>query len=200
MTLSISQLRNRAEAAGRLLQSRRATSGVEVPVTLEEETEMAETVLGVIPDARIKTGMFKSENWALVVTDQRLLGARISDELLKHVVEQARAQAKASGSGFFGQWGAQLKAGFAMSQRYYAMPPAAILAETPGNWALCPGQVSSIKVQRSSRSGGDEVEIDCLRITIETPGGKGTYETTDDKPGQREVQGLFARIFGPVVR
>ena len=148
---------------------------------------MAETVLGVIPDARIKTGMLKSESWALVVTDQRLLGARISDELMRHV---------------FGQWGAQLQAGFALGQRYYSMPPAAILAETPGNWALWPGQVSSIRVERKSRgaSGDSDETIDYLKITIETPGGNGTYETNDDKPGQREVQALFARVFGPVVR
>ncbi|MGD0018960.1 MAG: hypothetical protein ABSD62_06860 [Candidatus Limnocylindrales bacterium] len=162
---------------------------------------MAETVLGAIPDARIKTGLLKSESWVLVVTDRRLLGARITDALMKSIVEQARAQAKASGSGFFGQWGAQLKASFALGQRYCAITPEAILAETPGNWALLPGQVSSIKVERKSRnSGGDnDTEIDYLRITIETAGGKGTYETNDDKPGQGEVQALLARTFGPVV-
>lgn len=161
---------------------------------------MAEMVLGAIPNARIKTGLLKSESWVLVLTDQRLLGARVTDELIKYVVEQARAQAKASGSGFFGQWGAQIKAGFALGQRYSAMTPAAILAETPGNWALWPGQVTSIKVQDASRSSGDEMETDYLRITIETPGGKGTYETSDDRPGRREVQALLARTFGPAVR
>ena len=161
---------------------------------------MAEMVLGVIPEARMKAGLLKTETWVLVVTDQRLLGARISDDLMKHVLEQARAQARASGSGFFGQWGAQLKAGLALSQRYGAMPPAAILAETPGNWALYPGQVSSIKVEHKSRGDGGDTDIDYLKITIETPGGKGSYETNDDKPGQHEVQALLARTFGPVVR
>lgn len=163
---------------------------------------MAETVLGAIPDARIKTGLLKQEAWVLIVTDQRLLGARVTDDLIKHVVEQARAQAKASGSGFFGQWGAQIKASFTLGQRYCAMTPEAILAETPGNWALWPGQVSSIKVERKSRGGGgdDSPDIDYLKITVETPGGKGTYETNDDNPSQREVQALLARTFGPVVR
>ena len=163
---------------------------------------MAETVLGAIPHARIKTGMFTSENWVLVVTDQRLLGARVSDDLIRRIVEQARAQAKASGSGFFGQWGAQLKAGFAIGQRYSAMPPEAILAETPGNWALWPGQVGSIKVERKTRpAGGDnDITIDYVRITIEAAGGKGTYDTDDDRPNQREVQALLRRIFGPIVR
>ena len=163
---------------------------------------MAETVLGVIPDARIKTGLLGSEAWVLVVTDERLLGARVTDDLIKHVVEQARAQAKASGSGFFGQWGAQIKAGFTLGQRYRAMTPDAILAETPGNWALWPGQVSWIKVENKSRGGGgdDSPDIDYLKITIETPGGKGAYETNDDNPSRREVQTLLARTFGPVVR
>jgi hypothetical protein len=162
---------------------------------------MAETVLGAIPDARIKTGLLRQEAWVLVLTDQRLLGARVTDDLRKHVVEQARAQAKASGSGFFGQWGAQIKASFTLAQRYCAMTPEAILAETPGNWALWPGQVSSIKVERKSRGGGDDSpDVDYLRTTIETPGGKGTCETNDDNPRQRQVQALLARTFGPVVR
>lgn len=163
---------------------------------------MAEMVLGAIADARMKTGFLKSEAWVLVVTDQRLLGARVTDELMKYVVEQARAQAKASGSGFFGQWGAQIKAGFALGQRYAAMTPEAILAETPGNWALWPGQVSSIRVEHKTRGAGSDSDqtIDYLKITVETPGGKGEYETNDDKPGQREVQALFARTFGALVR
>jgi hypothetical protein len=162
---------------------------------------MAETVLGAIPDARIKTGLLRQEAWVLVLTDERLLGARVADDLLKHVVEQARAQAKASGSGFFGQWGAQIKASFTLGQRYCAMTPEAILAETPGNWALWPGQASSIKVERKSRGGGDDSpDVDYLRITVETPGGEGTHETNDDNPSQRQVQALLARTFGPVVR
>lgn len=162
---------------------------------------MAETVLGAIANARFKTGMFKLERWVLVVTDQRLLGARLTDELAKSIAEQARAQAGASGSGLFGQLGARLKASVAIGQRYCAMTPGAILAETPGNWALMPGQVSSIKVERKSRPGGEDgPDFDFVKITIEAAGGQGTYETEDDKPGQREVQALLARTFGPVVR
>jgi hypothetical protein len=159
---------------------------------------IAETVLGAVPDARIRTGLFSSASWVLVVTNQRLLGALVPDGLMKYAVEQARAQAKAFRHGHAGGW-VPASAGLLLAQRYCAMTPPAILAETPGNWALWPGQVSSIKVERSSRSAGDETEIDCLRIVIETPGGKGVYDTNDDKPSQREVQALLARTFGPAV-
>ena len=110
---------------------------------------MAETVLGAIANARFKTGMFKAEKWILVVTDQRLLGARLSDEVVRGIVDQARA----SGAGFFGKRGAQLKAAFAIGQRYCAMAPEAILAETPGNWALWPG---SRLPQDHHRGGGGQ--------------------------------------------
>lgn len=162
---------------------------------------MAEVVLGVIPDARVSLGLFKSETWALVVTDRRLLGARVADELKNRVAGQARAQAKASGSGFLGQLRAQIDADVALGQHYGSMTPEEILAETPGNWALSPGQVSSIKVERKSRGGGEDgPDIDYLKITIGTPAGQGTYRTSDDRPNQHQVQALLAGVFGPIVR
>jgi hypothetical protein len=158
-----------------------------------------ESVVGVIPNARMKTGMFKSECWYLVVTTHRLIGAQVTDQLMKYVIEQARAQAKATGSGFFGQWGAQLKVSFGMSQRFMAMDPEAIIAEIPGNWALYPGQVSWIKVEDRSRPRGDDDDQDYLRITIATPGGQGAYDTDGNNPDRRQAQGLLARLFGPIV-
>jgi hypothetical protein len=163
---------------------------------------MAETVVGVVPEARIKTGFLKSEEWVLVVTNQRLLGARITDELRKRIVEDAKAAAKASGKGLLRQWGAQIKAHYAIGERYLAMTPEAVLAETPGNWALLPGQVKEIKVERKSRGGAgdDGPDIDFLRITVETAAGKSAYETNDDKPGQKEVKAMLAGVFGSAVR
>ena len=161
---------------------------------------MMESVLGVIGEAQIKTGMLKSQTWVLVVTDRRLLGARITDDLMKRVALAARAQARASGSGFLGQWGAQVKSGFAMASRYLTMPPEAILAETPGNWALWPGQVSSIRVEHVSEGGDDTASVDYLRITIGTSSGKGVYSTKSDNPSRQQVQALLWRIFGPIVK
>jgi hypothetical protein len=172
----------------------------DVPEGTEVLEVYGESVVGVIPNARMKTGMLKSECWFLVVTTHRLLGAHVTDELMKHVVEQARAQAKASGSGFFGQWGAQLKVSFGMAQRFLAMDPEAIIRETPGNWALYPGQVSWIKVEDKTRQQGDDNEIDYLRVTIATPGGQGTYDTDGNSPNRRQAQELLYRIFGPIVR
>jgi hypothetical protein len=170
-----------------------------VPRGTEVLQVYGESVVGVIANARMKTGMLKSECWFLVVTTHRLLGAHVTDELLKRVIEQARAQAKASGSGFFGQWGAQLKVSFGMAQRYLAMDPEAIVGETPGNWALYPGQVSWIKVEDKSRPRGEDDEQDYLRITIATPGGQGTYDTDGNSPNRDQARALLYRVFGPII-
>ena len=158
-----------------------------------------EAVVGVIPNARVKTGMFKSECWFLVVTTHRLLGAQVDTDLLKRVVEQARAQAKAGGAGFFGQWKAQLQVSFGMAQHYLAMDPEAIVRETPGNWALYPGQVGWIRVENRSRPSGEDDEQTFLHITIATPGGQGVYETDSDNPNRDQARGLLYRLFGPII-
>ena len=81
------------------------------------------------------------------------------------------------------------------------MPVEAILAETPGNWALIPGQVSSIRVERKTRSGGDDAaDVDYLKITIEIGAAKGVYETADESVRQNDARAMLAHIFGPIVR
>jgi hypothetical protein len=161
---------------------------------------VAERVIGVIPNARMKTGLMNSETWTLVVTDSRLLGARLTNDVAKRNVEEARAAAGASGSGFLGQWGAQIKAGFQIGKRYYTMTPAAVLAETPANWALLPGQVSSIHVERKSRSGGDDTaDVDYLKITMHVGAAQGVYETNDMSVSQRDAQAMLTYLFGPTV-
>ncbi len=163
---------------------------------------MAETVRGVIPDTRLKTGMFKTEAWMLVVTDCRLLGARLSDERRKEATDQAKADARAAGSGFLGQLGAKLRAGPALMRFYGAMTPDQILAETPANWALTADQVKSVRVERKTSGGFDDdsPEFHYLRITLETEGRKDGYDTQDEDPNEQQVRALLGALFGARVK
>jgi hypothetical protein len=165
-------------------------------------TAAVEVVIGVIPSAKTKTGMFSSTAYTLVVTNYRLLFAKMTNDLVKENTAQVRAEAKAQGAGFFGQWGAQLKAAFAFAQRYLAMHPEAILAETPGNGFVAPAQVRQIKVERKWRSAGsdDDSSQPYLRITIETTAGKTTYDTDGETPGVNDAKLLLSRTFGASVR
>jgi hypothetical protein len=66
--------------------------------------------------------------------------------MLKDAINQARAQAKAEGKGFFGQWGEQLKASASFAQRYYSMEPSVALKENAGNFDLQNTAVSEVKL------------------------------------------------------
>jgi hypothetical protein len=76
------------------------------------------------------------DTYSGVLTNQRVIFAQMTSEMLTRAAQEARDQAKAEGKGFWGQWSDQLKGTFGYTKKYLTMPPQAILAETPGNFAL----------------------------------------------------------------
>jgi hypothetical protein len=76
--------------------------------------------------------------------------------MVKQAAQMARDQAKAEGKGFFGQWSDEMQASFGFAKRYFSMAPSAILAETPGNFAVDNNTVSEVKIKRKQeiRGGG----------------------------------------------
>jgi hypothetical protein len=99
-----------------------------------------------------------------VMTTQQFIVAQMTSEMLKTATNEAKEQAKAQGKGFFGQWSDQLKASFGYTKRYLNMDPTAILAETPGNFAIENSTIKEIKLKLKHISGNDnyrewEVEI-----------------------------------------
>ncbi len=161
-----------------------------------------ETVIGVIPAARIKTGFFSSRAYTLVFTNRRLILAEMTKDLVSAATARARAAAKDQGGGFVSQLGAQLKSSISFGSHYLGADPGAILAESPGNGALGPADVRGLRIERKTRSAGsdDDFEQQFLKITIETASGKQTYETDAEKPKLDEARAMAASVFGPAVR
>jgi hypothetical protein len=157
-----------------------------------------EQVVGVIPLARTKTGFFSSKAYTLVFTTYRLILAEARRDLVDAEVARMRAAAKAGGSGFLGQIGAQIKASNRFGQHYLGWDPDAILAETASNTALVPPEIRVLKVDRKSRSVGsdDDIEQDYLRITLETAAGKRTFDTDAEQPDLAEARALVDRLLG----
>ncbi len=104
-----------------------------------------ETPVGVIVLRKPKS-MGRWDTFTGVITTHRLIFAQMTSQMLTDAAQQSREQAKADGKGFFGQWADQLRATFGYSQRYLSMSPQAILAETPGNFAIDNNTISRINV------------------------------------------------------
>ncbi len=90
--------------------------------------------------------MGRWDTYAAVVTTERMILAQMTAQMLNDAAMQARDKAKAEGKGFFGQWADQLRNTFGFTSRYLTIPPEAILAETPGNFALPNASIDRIDI------------------------------------------------------
>jgi hypothetical protein len=164
----------------------------------------AESIIGVIPNARIKTGMFSTTMYTLVFTNYRLLMAEATKDVVARLIEQARASKKADGGGFFAQWGAQLGASIHFADHYRGLTPDQVLAESPGNGALTPADVRELKFESKSKDVGNDdspVHQDYLKITLVTAAGKKQEFNTDtEDPDVRTARAMAASVFGGAVR
>jgi len=158
-----------------------------------------ERVVGVIPIARTKTGMFSTKTYTLVFTTHRLILAEMTKQAVSAQVEHARSEAKDAGKGTMGQWGAQLKSSIAFGAHYLAFDPEAVLAETPGNAAIPAAEIRKLTVDRRSRSAGagdDAMDVPCLRVSLETGSGKRSFDTDNEHPPLDEARALVAGLLG----
>lgn len=124
-----------------------APSAPPAPAPAAPAPASGERVLAIVPNANLRAGFMgvKRVAYTLVLTDTRVIFARLTNEMLKQAVADARDDAKTAGKGFFGQWGAQMQAAFTYAQRYLSMDPAAALAETAENFAVDRHALSKIK-------------------------------------------------------
>ncbi len=156
-----------------------------------------EQVIGYIPVARMKTGLFSSKAYTVVFTSHRIILAELTNAIVTAAIEEARAEAKAEGKGFFGQWGAQIKAGFTVAERYLAMDPDAIVTETHGNESIALAEVRKLEIDREERE-KNEIDQHYLRIRIHTPTRKLQLDTDSEMPGRDEARAIADRAFGAV--
>jgi hypothetical protein len=151
-----------------------------------------EAMIGVIPLRKPKS-MGRWDTYTGVITNQRIIFAQMTSEMLKVAVQQSREQAKAQGKGFFGQWSEQLKASWDYSQRYLVMQTEAILAETPGNFFLNNSAISEIKVKLK---GNDENQTRYFEVEFNSNIGKNQFVMDENS----DFTDLLKRVFGDRVK
>ena len=151
-----------------------------------------EAVVGVLVLRKPKS-LGRYETYTGVVTNQRMIFAQMTNDMLTAASQQAKAQAKAEGKGFFGQWGDQLKATFGYAQRYLTMPPQTILAETPGNFAIDNNSIYEVKVKTR---GDEQRQIYELEVEFKSAQGKFGYHMDQNN----DFTDLLRRVYGDKVK
>ncbi|MBS7614640.1 zinc ribbon domain-containing protein [Candidatus Bathyarchaeota archaeon] len=166
---------------------------VQMPVYTQPLQAFGERVLGANVFRKPKA-LGRYDSYTCVVTNLRMIFAQMTNEIVAQSSQAARDQAKAQGKGFWGQWGDQLKSSFTFSQRYLSMHPSAILAETPGNFAIDNNTISEIKLKEEKDRGG--IYVRQMEVEIHTPMGK--YEFKMDK--DENYINLLKQVYGQRVK
>ena len=105
-----------------------------------------EKVLGVIPNARLKTGFIRWETFTLVATTKRLIAAKIRTDIMKEEARMRAEKAKEEGHGRFKQYLARAGTSFTFANRYIEMKPEDIIRETDKNFAIYPKDIIKVKI------------------------------------------------------
>jgi hypothetical protein len=123
-----------------------------------------ENIIGVIPGASRKKGMFAIEAYHVVVTEKRLIFAIVTKEAIK---EESQ---KSSGKGFGGFLKTAL-AGNDLTQRYLNLTPQQALRETPENFDIDINRIRKIKIEKGLENMDNRNDNDG-KLILETVGDK----------------------------
>ncbi len=156
-----------------------------------------EVIQGVIPLRQLKS-LGRYDSYVGVITNQRLILARLTNDIIKDSVTRARNEAKAQGKGFMGQVSSQMKEFYSgYTNRYLNMTPSAILSESPGNFGLNNHEISEIRMRRKDSKQGqvsgadEEFEVDIFS-------GGNRHEFRMEERG--EFVSLLRTVYGERVR
>ena len=145
----------------------------------------AEGLIGVIPNASRKKGLIAMEVFNIVVTNQRMIFAMMTSQMIKDAAASHRGEGV---GGFFQAMGS----GYTLWERYLQMPPEQALHENPNNFPIFLNQISRVKytgekaiftagaVSVGFRVGGsnnyNNRNNDNAKLEIDTVGGKYNFE------------------------
>lgn len=155
---------------------------------------LSEPVVNIIIFRKPKS-FGRYDTFSGVLTGKRLVFAQMTGDMLKDAINQARAQAKAEGKGFFGQWGEQLKASATFAQRYYTIEPSVTLVETAGNFELQNNAVNEIKLKLKTFGNPDNNQKE---FEVEFKGGFGKYKFKMDE--NHDYLNALKQVYGDKVK
>ena len=135
----------------------------------------AETIIGIIPSLKHKKGFLKYEGCNVIVTNNRLIVARMTKEIRKALADTSP------------------------EEKYRGMAIEAILSETEGNLAIAADEIKRIRVERGS--GGDiEVSGGPDRLIVRTTSGKHLFTFGGKSIPAKEAKALLKEAFREVVK
>jgi hypothetical protein len=154
----------------------------------------SEMVLGVILVRKPKS-LGRSDMYTAVVTNQRMIFALLTNEMLKQAAQMGKEKAKAEGKGFWGQMQDQFRGWYYCSQRYLTMDPSAALSENPLNFAINSASINEIKLRLVEIDPENATQCE-FEMELESTQGKNKFRMTE----KDEYPNLLRQAYGEKVK
>ncbi|MFO7612917.1 MAG: zinc ribbon domain-containing protein [Clostridia bacterium] len=122
--------------------------------------------------ASYKKNLISMKGCSLIFSDSQIIIALVNQKLMNQHIAEVREGSR--DAGFFKKASAVMSAGFSYSDKYKAMPPDVILAETPDNFSILNNSVEVIKFKHAQTryNSDDTTHTYPPELTIKCPGGK----------------------------
>jgi hypothetical protein len=162
---------------------------------------MTEEVVGVVPHVLQSTGGIRSKQHTLIVTDQRLIVAQFTAQMMTEALAQSKAK---GGKGLM----RGLLAGRVLTpsdivdytEKYWSMTPESIVSESPGNFTLEIPGISAANVEHQVQGPRDEdssIGFDRYVLTIHSIQGQHSFIFDADPQDMDALRhGLGERVTG----
>lgn len=153
-----------------------------------------EPVLGVITGAQRRKGLFGFQTFSIVVTNQRLVFADMSNKMMNDAVKEMNRRAKAAGKGFLGVIGAQMGWMNVLVEKYSTLGADAALAESKDNFFIPNNTIRKVTIWEQDNEDGP----DWTMCKIEAVSGKYEYHLTGGNGN--EARKILRNAIGAAVR
>jgi len=92
-----------------------------------------------------KCGFFSSKSYALILTQEQIVLANLSDKMIKEATAEAFKKAKDEGKGYFAQVESAMTALNGLCSKYYSPTISEILAESNENFSISNDEVKKLR-------------------------------------------------------
>lgn len=153
-----------------------------------------EEIVGIIPN--VQSGFLGQKAYNLIVTNNRLIVAELTNDMIKNEAKKVREDSKSQGEGFFKRMAKTMTSGTSYYQKYFSMPVENILNENPNNYNIFVNNVKKIRINNGyMHNDGKRIPNE---IKIKWDNGKVSFKFTSI--GSGEAKNILRKSFGNLVK
>ncbi len=154
----------------------------------------SEEIVGIIPNTH--AGFLGQKAYNLIVTNQRLIVAELTSDMLKNEAKKAREESKEQGEGFLKRMAKTMTSGTSYYQKYFDMPVENILNENPNNYSISVNDIKKIRIKIGMMY--EDGKNNPNEIRIKWNNGKETFRFSNIGAG--EAKKILKKTFGNLVK